>query len=49
MNANPQHNHEYLPMEGLKTFTDAVVKLVLGANSPVIKENRVNFNHNTNQ
>jgi aspartate aminotransferase len=34
-------DHEYLPIEGLKAFTDASARLLLGANSPVILENRV--------
>ncbi|KAJ1340785.1 hypothetical protein BSLG_004567 [Batrachochytrium salamandrivorans] len=34
-------NHEYLNIDGLKSFTEASVKLILGANSPVISEKRV--------
>ncbi|EDV55816.2 probable aspartate aminotransferase, cytoplasmic [Drosophila erecta] len=33
-------NHEYLPVTGLDTFTSAATELVLGADSPAIKENR---------
>lgn len=31
-------NKEYLPIEGLATFRQATVELLLGADSPVIKE-----------
>ncbi|XP_068709760.1 aspartate aminotransferase, cytoplasmic-like isoform X2 [Montipora capricornis] len=34
-------NHEYLPIDGLKLFTDAACKLALGPDSPAIVENRV--------
>ncbi|KAI9470830.1 MAG: aspartate aminotransferase [Benjaminiella poitrasii] len=33
-------DHEYLPIAGTKSFTNAAVKLILGAESPAIKENR---------
>ncbi|KAH8254201.1 hypothetical protein KR032_008859, partial [Drosophila birchii] len=33
-------NHEYLPVTGLDTFTQAATELVLGADSPAIKEKR---------
>ena len=33
-------DHEYLPIEGLKSFTDASVKLILGNNSEVISQER---------
>ncbi|KAH8237320.1 hypothetical protein KR038_009770, partial [Drosophila bunnanda] len=33
-------NHEYLPVTGLESFTNAATELVLGANSPAIKEKR---------
>ncbi|KAH8402096.1 hypothetical protein KR009_009729, partial [Drosophila setifemur] len=33
-------NHEYLPVTGLEPFTNAAMELVLGADSPAIKENR---------
>ncbi|KAG5455819.1 MAG: hypothetical protein BJ554DRAFT_4629 [Olpidium bornovanus] len=39
--ANEAVEHEYLPIEGLASFTSAAAKLVLGANSPAIRENRV--------
>ena len=33
-------DHEYLPIDGLKTFTDASAKLMLGNSSPALLENR---------
>ncbi|CAD5229583.1 unnamed protein product [Bursaphelenchus okinawaensis] len=33
-------NHEYLPVLGLPEFTDAAVKLVLGDDSPAVKDGR---------
>lgn len=41
VNTDPALNHEYLPIAGLGTFTSASAKLMFGAESPVIKENRV--------
>ena len=38
---DPELNHEYLPIAGLADFTNAAQKLILGANSPAIKEKRV--------
>lgn len=38
---DPDLNHEYLPIAGLAEFTSAAQKLILGNNSPAIKENRV--------
>ncbi|CAG8458777.1 13592_t:CDS:10 [Ambispora leptoticha] len=38
---DPNRNHEYLPITGLPTFRAASAKLILGADSPAIKENRV--------
>ncbi|KAF2489439.1 aspartate aminotransferase [Lophium mytilinum] len=38
---DPDFNHEYLPIAGLANFTSASQKLVLGADSPAIKEKRV--------
>jgi aspartate aminotransferase len=32
---------EYLPVLGLESFTTTATKLLLGADSPAIKENRV--------
>nr|CAG8489268.1 11410_t:CDS:2 [Entrophospora candida] len=37
---NSTLNHEYLPITGLKPFKEAAVRLILGENSPAIKENR---------
>ncbi|KAJ3011473.1 Aspartate aminotransferase, cytoplasmic [Thoreauomyces humboldtii] len=33
-------DHEYLPIDGLRTFTDASAKLILGKTSPAVTENR---------
>ena len=38
---DPNLNHEYLPIAGLVEFTSAAQKLILGADSPAIKEKRV--------
>ena len=38
---DPDLNHEYLPIAGLPDFTTASQKLVLGGDSPAIKEKRV--------
>ncbi|KAK4936697.1 Aspartate aminotransferase, cytoplasmic [Elasticomyces elasticus] len=38
---DPNLNHEYLPIAGLPEFTSAAQKLILGADSPAIKESRV--------
>lgn len=40
---DPNLNHEYLPIAGLAEFTAAAQKLMLGADSPAIKEKRVSF------
>ncbi|MCJ1314794.1 Aspartate aminotransferase, cytoplasmic [Xylographa vitiligo] len=37
---DPNLNHEYLPIAGLPEFTSASQKLILGADSPAIKEKR---------
>ncbi|XP_070541489.1 aspartate aminotransferase, cytoplasmic-like [Ptychodera flava] len=42
MAADQSLNHEYLPIAGLKSFTDAATKLVLGESSPALLENRAN-------
>jgi aspartate aminotransferase len=34
-------DHEYLPIDGLLTFTEASARLILGDGSPAISENRV--------
>jgi aspartate aminotransferase len=38
---DPNLNHEYLPIAGLVDFTSAAQKLMLGADSPAVKEKRV--------
>jgi len=38
--ADPESNHEYLPMGGLQNFVTAAVKLLLGEESIAIKEKR---------
>ena len=38
---DPNLNHEYLPIAGLADFTSAAQKLILGSDSPAIKEGRV--------
>ncbi|KAF2113393.1 aminotransferase class I and II [Lophiotrema nucula] len=38
---DPDLNHEYLPIAGLAEFTSASQKLLLGADSPALKEKRV--------
>lgn len=38
---DPNLNHEYLPIAGLADFTSAAQKLILGADSPAIREKRV--------
>ncbi|KAI4841710.1 aspartate aminotransferase, partial [Aureobasidium sp. EXF-8846] len=37
---DPNLNHEYLPIAGLAEFTSASQKLIFGADSPALKENR---------
>ncbi|CRG91389.1 aspartate aminotransferase [Talaromyces islandicus] len=37
---DPNLDHEYLPISGLANFTAAAQKLILGADSPAIQENR---------
>lgn len=41
MRSDPNLNHEYLPIAGLRDFTLASQKLVLGADSPAVQEKRV--------
>ncbi|KAL4983478.1 pyridoxal phosphate-dependent transferase [Aspergillus falconensis] len=38
---DPNLNHEYLPIKGLADYTTAAQKLIIGADSPAIAENRV--------
>ena len=40
-------NHEYLPSLGLPEFTNAAVKLILGADSPAIVSNLVSLKVST--
>nr|XP_054765929.1 aspartate aminotransferase, cytoplasmic-like [Lytechinus pictus]XP_054766430.1 aspartate aminotransferase, cytoplasmic-like [Lytechinus pictus] len=40
MAADHTLDHEYLPIAGLAEFTSAATKMLLGADSPAIKENR---------
>ena len=41
MSADPTLNHEYLPLDGMKAFTEASSRLLLGDSSPAITQNRV--------
>lgn len=41
MSADPTLNHEYLPLDGLRSFTDSATKLLLGDSSPAITQDRV--------
>ena len=45
LHADPNLNHEYLPIAGLAELTSAAQKLMLGADSPAIKEGRVSYSH----
>jgi aspartate aminotransferase len=36
-------DHEYLAIDGLKSFTEASARLMLGADSPAIAQGRVSF------
>ena len=38
-------NHEYLSIDGLKSFCDAASRLLLGNDSPALVENRVGLIH----
>ncbi|KAG4096517.1 putative aspartate protein [Neocallimastix lanati (nom. inval.)] len=38
--SDPNYNHEYLPMDGDREFTDSAMKLILGPNSLPLLENR---------
>lgn len=40
---DPALNHEYLPIKGLADYTTAAQKLMIGADSPAIRENRVSL------
>ncbi len=39
--ADSNLDHEYLPIDGLAEFTEASARLVLGKDSPAMRENRV--------
>lgn len=39
--ADDSLDHEYLPIDGLSDFTEASARLVLGKDSPAIREGRV--------
>lgn len=41
MSADPTLNHEYLPLDGLRAFTDLSSKMLLGDSSSAITQNRV--------
>ena len=41
MSADPTLNHEYLPLDGLRAFTDAAAKMLLGDSCSAITQNRV--------
>jgi hypothetical protein len=38
---DPTLDHEYLPITGLPEFTGSAAKLILGADSPALKEGKV--------
>lgn len=42
LDADPDIDHEYLPIQGLPEYRSAVAKLLLGAQSHVIAEGRAN-------
>jgi len=41
MSGDPTLNHEYLPLDGLKSFLDLSTKMVLGDSSLAITQDRV--------
>lgn len=41
MSSDLMLDHEYLPIDGLKSFTEAASRLVLGSESVAITQNRV--------
>ncbi|KAI4143067.1 MAG: hypothetical protein L6R39_004718 [Caloplaca ligustica] len=41
LHEDPNINHEYLPIAGLADFTSAAQRLILGSDSPAIKDKRV--------
>lgn len=40
LRANPELNHEYAPIAGIESFTSKAAELMLGADSPALKEKR---------
>lgn len=43
LHEDPQSNHEYLPIRGLDSFLSASQRLILGDDSPAIREKRVSI------
>ena len=41
MSSDVMLNHEYLPIDGLKSFTESATRLVLGSDGPAVTQNRV--------
>lgn len=41
MSTDPMLDHEYLPLDGMKSFTESAAKFLLGKDSPAITQNRV--------
>ncbi|CDR45088.1 CYFA0S16e01970g1_1 [Cyberlindnera fabianii] len=41
LHADPSYNHEYLPIAGFAAFVGAAAKVILGEDSPAIKEDRL--------
>ena len=44
---DPSVDHEYIPIDGTKAFTEAASKLILGQGSVALRENRVYVNIHT--
>ncbi|XP_019852419.1 PREDICTED: probable aspartate aminotransferase, cytoplasmic [Amphimedon queenslandica] len=40
MSSDVMLNHEYLPIDGLKSFTESATRLVLGSDGPAVTQNR---------
>lgn len=43
MSTDPMLDHEYLPLDGMKAFTEAAAHLLLGKDSPAVTHNRVSI------
>ena len=43
MSTDVMLNHEYLPIDGLKSFTEGATRLVLGSDGPAVIQNRVSY------